>query len=191
MKSNLLINNLIKTENKNQTIVKNVSLVIFGTIFMSLMAQLKIVLPFTPVPITGGTFAVMLIGLLYGKKLAPATLLSYIVAGTIGLPVFAGFKSGLILFSPTGGYVIGYFLAALMCGYFADKGYTKSYIKTIIILLLASVVIYFFGLIQLSFFVGNKNVFMVGLVPFIPGDLIKITFVTLLLPSIWKISKNV
>ncbi|MBP7101131.1 MAG: biotin transporter BioY, partial [Leptotrichiaceae bacterium] len=79
MKSNLLINNLIKTENKNQTIVKNVSLVIFGTIFMSLMAQLKIVLPFTPVPITGGTFAVMLIGLLYGKKLAPATLLSYIV----------------------------------------------------------------------------------------------------------------
>lgn len=185
MKQKSLIYNIVKTENKNFNILQTIFLILSGTIFLSLMAQLKIVLPFTPIPITGGTFAVLLLGLSYGKKLAPATLLTYIAAGTLGLPVFANFKSGS-LFSASGGYIIGYLVAAIICGYFADKGWTKSYIKTIFVLILATIAIYVFGLIQLSIFVPNKNVFVIGLYPFIPGDIIKMLAVTLLLPTTWK-----
>ena len=76
MNQNLLINNLIRVENKNQAILKNIILVLSGTIFLALMSQLTIPLPFTPVPITGQTFAVMFIGLVYGKKLGSSTLLT-------------------------------------------------------------------------------------------------------------------
>ena len=89
MNQNLLINNLITVENKNQEMLKNILLILSGTIFLALMSQLTIPLPFTPVPITGQTFAVMFIGLVYGKKLGSSTLLTYIAAGSAGLPVFA------------------------------------------------------------------------------------------------------
>ena len=186
MNQKTLISTLTGTGSGEQEIVKNIFLIVSGTVFIALMANIKIVLPFTPVPITGGTFAIMLVGLTYGKKLAPATLLAYIIAGSAGLPVFAGFKGGLTVFSPSGGYIIGYFFAALICGYFADRGWTESYLKTVIVLLLANIVLYTFGLFQLSFFIGDKNVFMAGLYPFIPGDIIKMALVTLILPTIWK-----
>lgn len=185
MQQKSIINSIFTTKSKELEILKSIFLILSGTVFISLMAQLKITLPFTPIPITGGTFAVLLVGLAYGKKLAPATLLTYIAAGTFGLPVFANFKSGSLL-SASGGYIIGYLVAAFICGYFADKGWTKSYIKTIFVLLLATIAIYTFGLIQLSIFVPNKNVFVIGLIPFIPGDIIKIVAVTLLLPTTWK-----
>ena len=186
MNQKTLISTLTGTRSGEQEIVKNIFLIVSGTVFIALMANIKIVLPFTPVPITGGTFAIMLVGLTYGKKLAPATLLAYIIAGSAGLPVFAGFKGGLTVFSPSGGYIIGYFFAALICGYFADRGWTESYSKTVIVLLLANIALYTFGLFQLSFFIGDKNVFMAGLYPFIPGDIIKMALVTLILPTIWK-----
>ena len=190
MNQKTLINALIQAKSKEQVIMKNIFLILSGTLFIALVANLKIVLPFTPIPITGGTFAIILVGLTYGKKLAPATLLSYIVAGSVGLPVFAGYRGGIPFFSPSGGYLIGYFFAALICGYFADKGWTKSYYKTIFVIILANIAIYTFGLIQLSFFIGNKNVFMAGLYPFIPGDIIKMTMVTLILPTIWKLVRE-
>ncbi len=190
MNQKTLINSFIGTESEKHTIAKNIFLVLSGTLFIALMANLRIVLPFTPVPITGGTFAIMLVGLAYGKKLAPLTVLTYIVAGSIGLPVFAGFNGGLTIFSPSGGYVIGYFFAALVCGYFADKGWTKSYFRTVLILFFANIILYAFGLFQLSFFIGNKNIFMAGLYPFIPGDIIKMALVTIILPTAWKFTRE-
>ena len=190
MNQNLLINNLIKAENKNQELLKNILLVLSGTIFLALMSQLSITLPFTPVPITGQTFAVMFIGLIYGRKLGSATLLSYIAAGSAGLPVFAGFSGGLTFFTPSGGYIIGFYFAALICGYFADKGWTKSPVKLISLLIAAHAVLYFFGLLQLSVFLPNKNVFVIGLYPFIAGDVIKMMILSALLPTAWKFFKK-
>ncbi|MDO5089348.1 MAG: biotin transporter BioY [Leptotrichiaceae bacterium] len=190
MNQNILINNLIKVKNKENETVKNIFLVIGGVFFIALMSQVKIPLPFTVVPITGQTFAVMLIGLTYGKKLGVSTLLSYITAGTVGLPVFTGFSSGFPFTSPSGGFIIGFLFAAYICGYFADKGWTKSYTKLILVLLLAHSVLYLFGLVQLSLFFPNKNIFIIGLIPFIPGDIIKMILMMGILPAAWKFVKE-
>ena len=186
MKQNTLISNIVNFETKEKETLKNILLVLGGVAFLSLMSQVIIPLPFTPVPISLGTFGVTLMALLYGRKLGTATILSYVAAGSLGAPIFAGFKSGS-LFSPTGGYILGYIVATIILGYLSDKGVTKSYVKTFLSLLLSSAIILTLGSIVLSLFVPGKNAFMVGVLPFLPGDAIKSTTTTLLLPTLWKV----
>ena len=186
MKENTLISNIANFETKEKETLKNILLVLGGVAFLSLMSQVIIPLPFTPVPISLGTFGVTLMALLYGRKLGTATILSYVAAGSLGAPIFAGFKSGS-LFSPTGGYILGYIVSTVILGYLSDKGVTKSYVKTFLSLLLSSAIILTLGSIVLSLFVPGKNAFMVGVLPFLPGDAIKSTTITLLLPTLWKV----
>ena len=185
MKQNTLISNIVKIEAKEKETFKNILLVLGGVAFLSIMSQVLIPLPYTPVPISLGTFGVTLMALLYGRKLGTATILSYVVAGSLGAPIFAGGKAGS-LFSPTGGYILGYIIAVVILGYLADKGVTKSYVKTILSLLLSSAIILTLGALQLSLFLPGKNTFMVGVLPFLPGDALKSTAVTLLVPTLWK-----
>ena len=190
MKQNTLISNIIKIETKEKETFKNILLVLGGVAFLSIMSQVLIPLPYTPVPISLGTFGVTLMALLYGRKLGTATILSYVAAGSLGAPIFAGGKAGS-LFSPTGGYILGYIIATIILGYLSDKGVTKSYVKTFLSLLLSSAIILTLGSIVLSLFLPGKNAFMVGVLPFLPGDALKSTTVTLLLPTLWKfIPKN-
>ena len=190
MKQNTLISNIVKIEAKEKETFKNILLVLGGVAFLSIMSQVLIPLPYTPVPISLGTFGVTLMALLYGRKLGTATILSYVAAGSLGAPIFAGGKAGS-LFSPTGGYILGYIIAVVILGYLADKGVTKSYVKTILSLLLSSAIILTLGALVLSLFVPGKNAFMIGVLPFLPGDALKSTIVTLLLPTLWKfIPKN-
>lgn len=188
MKQNIL-NDAIKIKTKENEFLKSIFLVLSGIIFLSIMSQLIIPLYFTPVPISLGSFGVILIALLYGRKLGTATVLSYVVAGSLGAPVFAGFKTGS-LFSPTGGYILGYIAAALILGFLSDKGIAKSYVKTFLSLLLASAAILVLGALVLILFVPSKNVFMIGVLPFIPGDMLKIVAATLLFPRLWKFIKT-
>ena len=188
MKQNIL-NNVIKIKTKEKEFLKSIFFVLSGVILLSIMSQLIIPLYFTPVPISLGSFGVMLIALLYGRKLGTATVLSYVVAGSLGAPVFAGFKTGS-LFSPTGGYILGYIAAALILGFLSDKGIAKSYVKTFFSLLLVSVIIFILGALVLMLFVPIKNVFMAGVLPFIPGDMLKIVAATLLFPRLWKFIKT-
>ena len=188
MKQNIL-NDAIKIKTKENEFLKSIFLVLSGIIFLSIMSQLIIPLYFTPVPISLGSFGVILIALLYGRKLGTATVLSYVVAGSLGAPVFAGFKAGS-LFSPTGGYILGYIAAALILGFLSDKGIAKSYVKTFLSLLLASAVILVLGALVLILFVPSKNVFMIGVLPFIPGDMLKVVAATLLFPRLWKFIKT-
>ena len=190
MKQNTLISNIVKIEAKEKETFKNILLVLGGVAFLSIMSQVLIPLPYTPVPISLGTFGVTLMALLYGRKLGTATILSYVVAGSLGAPIFAGGKAGS-LFSPTGGYILGYIVATIILGYLADRGVTKSYVKTILSLILSSAIILTLGSLVLSLFVPGKNAFMIGVLPFLPGDALKSTTVTLLLPTLWKfIPKN-
>ena len=185
MKQNTLISNIIKIETKEKETFKNILLVLGGVAFLSIMSQILIPLPYTPVPISLGTFGVTLMALLYGRKLGTATILSYVVAGSLGAPIFAGGKAGS-LFSPTGGYILGYIVATIILGYLADRGVTKSYVKTILSLTLSSAIILTLGSLVLSLFVPGKNAFMIGVLPFLPGDALKSTTTTLLLPTLWK-----
>ena len=188
MKQNILSNS-IKIKTKEKEFLKSIFLVLSGVIFLSIMSQLIIPLYFTPVPISLGSFGVMLIALLYGRKLGTATVLSYVAAGSLGAPIFAGFKAGS-LFSPTGGYILGYIAAALILGFLFDKGIAKSYVKTFLSLLLVSVIIFVLGALVLMLFVPIKNVFMAGVLPFIPGDMLKVVAATLLFPRLWKFIKK-
>ena len=188
MKQNIL-NNVIKIKTKEKEFLKSIFFVLSGVILLSIMSQLIIPLYFTPVPISLGSFGVILIALLYGRKLGTATVLSYVVAGSFGAPIFAGFKTGF-LFSPTGGYILGYIAAALILGFLSDKGIAKSYVKTFLSLLLASAVILVLGALVLILFVPSKNIFMIGVLPFIPGDMLKIVAATLLFPRLWKFIKT-
>ena len=158
MKQNILSNS-IKIKTKEKEFLKSIFLVLSGVIFLSIMSQLIIPLYFTPVPISLGSFGVMLIALLYGRKLGTATVLSYVAA-------------------------------ALILGFLSDKGIAKSYVKTFLSLLLVSVIIFVLGALVLMLFVPIKNVFMVGVLPFIPGDMLKAVAATLLFPRLWKFIKK-
>ena len=188
MKQNIL-NDAIKIKTKENEFLKSIFLVLSGVIFLSIMSQLIMPLYFTPVPISLGSFGVILIALLYGRKLGTATVLSYVAAGSFGAPIFAGFKA-CSLFSPTGGYILGYIAAALILGFLSDKGIAKSYVKTFLSLLLASAVILILGALVLILFVPSKSVFMIGVLPFLPGDMLKVVAATLLFPRLWKFIKK-
>ncbi len=177
---------LDKAENNSQKIFRYGILSFTGSALIALCAQVSV--PFYPVPVTMQTFAVILIGLTYGWRLGGITVALYLIEGSIGLPVFAGGKGGMIvMMGPTAGYLYGFFLAAVACGWFTERGFDRSYLKLIVPLLAGNVLLYTSGLIWLGNFIGwDKPVLELGLYPFIPGDLLKIALVAVLLPTVWK-----
>ncbi len=158
-------------------------LVIAFSLFTGLMAHLAIPLPFTPVPITGQTFAVLLCGALLGARLGTGAMLAYITEGWIGLPVFAPVHG-----STTYGYLAGFVVAALLVGWLADRGWTRDLPLTIVAMLAGEVAIYFFGLLWLAHFVPADKVLDFGLYPFLIGDAIKLVAAALVVPAGWRLS---
>lgn len=144
-----------------------------GTLAISLCSQVRVDLPYTPVPITGQTFAVVLWGLLFGSRAAVGAVTAYLAAGALGLPVFAGFASLSALWGPTSGYLIGFIPAAWLAGKFRDSGWTQTFVWAWLSAMIASIPIFIFGTGVLSVFVGIEKAVMMGVVPFIVGDVIK------------------
>jgi biotin transport system substrate-specific component len=166
--------------------VRDVSLVILGSLFVALAAQVAIPLPFTPVPITGQTFAVALIGASLGSKRAALALLTYLAEGALGLPVLAGGTSGLVkIIGPTGGYLVGFVASAFVIGWLCERGWARRLETTALAILLGDSLVFLFGLIWLSRFpVGD--VFAQGLIPFLPGELIKVCLGALVISGLWR-----
>ncbi|MBC8257656.1 MAG: biotin transporter BioY [SAR324 cluster bacterium] len=176
-----------RSDSKSQLLLRKVVLAIAGTVLIALCAQISV--PFFPVPLTLQTFAVFLIGLTYGWRLGGITIALYLAEGALGLPVFSGGKGGLIVFmGPTAGYLVGFFLAATACGWFAERGFDRSYAKLFAALLIGNILLYASGLVWLGSLIGwDKPVLELGLYPFVLGDLLKIAMAVLLLPSAWKL----
>lgn len=149
-----------------------------GVLLLSLLAQVTIPLPWTPVPITGQTFGVTLIALLFGRRGVPVVL-SYIALGAAGLPVFAAGKAGLV-FGPTVGYLVGMVFSALIAGWLADKGFTKTWPRALVAGFSGSLAVFTCGLIVLSRFVPEGTLLAAGLWPFLPGDVIKTSVAALI-----------
>lgn len=115
-------------------------------------------------------------------------MLTYLVEGGVGLPVFAGGKAGVFhLLGPTGGYLVGFVVAASLVGWLAERGWDRRFISAFAAMLLGNVVIYAVGLPWLAYFVGVEKVLLAGLLPFIPGDLVKLLLATTMLPWGWKL----
>ncbi|MFZ2029085.1 MAG: biotin transporter BioY [Vitreimonas sp.] len=129
--------------------------------------------PMWPVPITLQTYAVCVVGALFGARLAAATIVAYLLEGVVGLPVFAGGGAGFThLIGPTGGYLVGFLFAATLTGALVERG-GKSMTALLGVMLLAHIVIFAFGLVQLQLFVGWDAAWASGVTPFIIGTVIK------------------
>jgi biotin transport system substrate-specific component len=165
----------------------DIALVAAGSILIALAAQLSIPLPFSPVPITGQTFAVLLIAALLGRHRGVATVLLYLAEGGAGLPVFAGGAAGPAhLVGPTAGYLFGFIVASWVTGALAQRGWDRRQLTTAAAMSIGYGCIFTCGLLWLAKFVGWSNVIAMGLLPFLPGMIVKIALATLLLPGAWK-----
>jgi biotin transport system substrate-specific component len=168
--------------------VRDFLLVVTGSLLVAAMAQVKIPLPFTPVPITGQTFAVLLVGAVLGARKSVASLSLYVAAGALGLPIYAGGAGGWATFlGPTGGYLIGFIFAAYFVGRLAETGRDRRLSSALLVFLAGEVIIYMFGLPWLSLYVGVQKIFVTGLIPFLPGDAIKLVAAALALPAAWRV----
>ncbi len=160
-------------------------LALAGSALLTLSAKVQ-VWP-GPVPVTMQTFVILVLGMTYGWRLGGATLLLYLAEGAIGLPVFAK-GGGIAYFSgPTGGYLVGFVLAAVAAGWLAERGWDRRPATTALAMLIGNVVIYVPGLLWLAMIVGwDKPVLEWGLYPFLVGDLVKLALAAAALPLAWK-----
>lgn len=162
-----------------------VLLVIAGSILLTISAQIKV--PFWPVPMTMQPLAVLLLGAAYGARLGGATVLAYLAQGAAGLPVFAA-GGGLAYFTgPTGGYLIGFFVAAVIVGFLAERGWDRTNFKTALAMVLGLVALYACGVAHLSTIIGLPAALEKGMAVFLVGDLLKIALAALILPTAWKL----
>ena len=177
-----------------------VALVLSFTLLTAITAQFRIYLDFTPVPITGQTFAVLLAGGVVGSRAGAASQALYWLGGLL-IPWYAGGNGGLaigdwegwqVATGPTGGYLIGFIVAAYAVGYLSERGQDRNVITAIPAFLAGTLIIYLFGVTWLAHDqdLGWVAAVEAGAVPFVLVDLIKIGAAGLLLPGAWQITKR-
>lgn len=154
------------------TWTQHLAAVAIGTALLALSAHVQV--PFWPVRLSMQSFVVLAIGLACGGRLGAATLLAYLAEGALGLPVFQGGAGPAYMAGPTGGYLLGFLLAATAVGALADRGATRSWPGTVAVLLLGEVLIYVPGLAWLAVLFGPAKSVTFGLVPFLPAEAVKL-----------------
>ena len=165
--------------------VTKAALVVFGSLLLAVSAQFKI--PLYPVPVTGQTLVVLLIGMTYGPRLGGVTIAAYLFEGALGLPVFAGGAAGVaVLMGPTAGYLFGFLLAATAMGYLAERGIGRTVVSTIAAMVIGNCVIYLCGALWLANFIGFGQAIAAGVLPFLYGDALKLVVAAGLMPLAWR-----
>ncbi len=165
----------IEKSNFAQSWLREALLVIGGSIFIALFAHIAIPLPFTPVPLSLQMNACLFLGILLGSKRAAAAVVLFLIQGACGLPVFSTGASGIAkLFGPTGGYLLGYVAGAYLVGYLWEKAKVQSTTRAFLAMAAGNLVVYALGVFHLSQFVGLNRALLLGVAPFIIGDLLKL-----------------
>ena len=165
-------------------------LVAGGAVFIALVAQLAFYLPFTPVPVTGLTFGVLVTGAAMGAIRGLLATMLYVLLGVAGLPVYADASYGIdVLIGVTGGYLVGSVLAAALTGFLAEKAWDRRVVSAVPAMLLGELVIFTVGVgwLMVVLDVGLGHGLALGLVPFVVGEIVKLTAAGLLLPGAWKL----
>lgn len=173
-----------------RTRITTSTLVVGFALLTALMAQVEIPLWFTPVPITGQTFAVLLAGAALGWRAGAASMGLYVALGAIGLPFYSGGDGGWTAATgATGGYLVGFVLAAALVGHLAERGHDRNVITAITAFVAGNALIYLFGVVWLAAYldVGATEAMELGLVPFVVGDLVKIGLAGVALPTAWRL----
>jgi biotin transport system substrate-specific component len=171
-------------------LLTDVLLVLAGTALVAAAAQISIKLPFTPVPITGQTFAVVFVGAALGAVRGTASLMLYLWLGVLGAPIYAHHAHGLsVITGASGGYIVGFVLAAAVTGWLAERNWDKTLPSAIAAMLTGNVIIYLVGLPWLAVVLNTnlEKTLEFGLYPFVPGDIFKLYLAAALLPGAWKL----
>ncbi len=186
---------------KGRAALRVALLALAGSAFVAVSAQFQV--PLWPVPITGQTFGVLVVGMVLGWRLGAASLLLYMAEGTMGLPVFAKFAAGPgVIAGPTGGYIVGFVLAAAIVGYLAQRGWDRNVGLTALAMLIGNIAIYLPGLPWLALWYAGPGVQYIeaagaatalgaalakGLMPFLIGDALKLALAAMLFPVAWRL----
>ena len=168
---------------------KRAALVVAFSLLIALSAQVVVPLPWTPVPVTLQTFAVLLTGALLGSRLGAVALFAYLLEGMAGLPFFSMGRGGAahLLFSPTAGYLLAYPVAAFVTGRLAERGWDRRYLSAAAAMALGSAVILAGGWLGLLRLYQPAQAFALGVAPFLAGDAVKIALAAAVLPSGWAL----
>ena len=179
-----LINRLVPVRNNALRVTVQITV---GVLIMALLSQVRLELG--PVPLTGQTLGVLLIGAAYGFSLGGLTMLAYLVVGGLGLGVFSGGAAGWAVFTgATAGYLLGFPVAAAVVGWLAQRGFDRRVSTTALAMFTGNLIIYVPGLLWLKQLAPDwPTTLQWGLVPFVPGDLLKLLVAALLLPAAWKL----
>lgn len=163
--------------------LRNLFLVVAGSALLAVSAKIQV--PFWPVPMTLQTGVVLALGAALGWRLAGASVVAYLAQGAAGLPVFAGGAGLAYMMGPTGGYLLGFLVAALVVGLLAERGWDRSLPGSFAAMLLGNGALFLCGVGYLATLIGVEQAIQVGLLPFLAGEALKIALVTALLPFVW------
>ena len=168
----------------------DVVLLVLFSAFVALTAQVEI--PLWPVPLTLQTLGVLFTGAVLGSRRGALALLLYLTEGALGLPVFAGGASGVgYMLGPTGGYLVGFVVAAGVVGWLAQRGWDRRLVWAAVAMVIGNVIIYVCGVAWLAVFLGDLwGALIKGMLLFVVGDLIKIAVAALTLPGGWKLARR-
>jgi len=187
---NRVLSDLLESEDKLTLRSRQVIMVASGILILAVAAKIQV--PMWPVPITMSTFAVLAVGAAYGAQLGLVTILGYMIVGALGMDVFAGSSAqtfGLsYMMGSSGGYLVGYVLATLILGFLSNRGWGRSFGWMALAMLIGNAAIYLPGLVWLGHLYGwDRPILAWGLMPFLPGDVVKLALAAVLLPGLWKL----
>jgi biotin transport system substrate-specific component len=173
-------------QDARRRLLRDLLMVVAGSILLTVSAKIQV--PFWPVPMTMQTYAVILLGAVLGWRLGTASVLAYLAQGALGLPVFAA-GGGLAYFAgPTGGYLAGFAVAALLVGLLAARGWDRRLLSSVAMMALGTLVILALGTAWLSVFLGSLDkAVAAGLTPFLAGAVFKTLLAALTAPLGWKL----
>ena len=195
MIAGMTVADLVRPSEKGFARLYDAAVTVGGSIAIALSAQVAVG---GPVPVTGQTFAVLLVAAMLGCRRAVLCVLTYLAEGLVGFPVFAQGGSGLgIILGPRGGYLVGFLAVAYIVGSLAERGWDRRPTTTVLAMVLGNLGLYICGLTWLFCLVhifarplGGSGLLAVGLYPFLPGDAVKIALAAVLLPGGWKMIRH-
>lgn len=163
-------------------------LVVLGSLLLTLSAKVNV--PFWPVPMTMQTFVVLGLGAAYGARLGGATVAAYLAQGALGLPVFATGAGLAYLAGPTGGFLLGFIVAAILVGAMAERGFCRTRLSTLAAFLAGTAVIFTLGAAWLTVLFGWQTAISAGIVPFLTSEAVKVALAVAVFPLAWKLARR-
>ena len=186
MQSAVLMDRWIYSDSNLSDTSKKALAVGFGIVSLALLAQISFPLPYTPVPITGQTFGVLVIAGCLGAKLGTLTTLLYIALGSFGLPIFADQSGGWqVTFGATGGYLAGMAASAYVIGKLSEAGWDRQLGRSLAMFTVGHAIIFALGMTWLKVWAPELDVIGAGLLPFLPGAVIKTMIAAGIFPVTW------